>query len=122
MSFRKFGFPQNDSKYLWTSHIIGKMRYYGISEQQVKKIVRMPERKEDGIAPKTIAVMNTAKSKTKPHEIWVMYQTLKSKTSSQNAKTVLISAWRYPGRSPIGKKIDIPENVLMDLQKFLHSN
>ena len=82
----------------------------------------MPERKEDGIAPKTIAVMNTAKSKTKPHEIWVMYQTLKSKTSSQNAKTVLISAWRYPGRSPIGKKIDIPENVLMDLQKFLHSN
>lgn len=97
------------------------MRYYGISEQKVRNIIHRPERKEEGMAPKTIAVMNAVKSKNKPHEIWVMYQELKLKTGSQNTKKVLISAWRYPGRSPIGKKIDIPEDVLMDLQKFLRS-
>lgn len=137
MSFKSFRFPKNDSQYLWTNHILGKMRYYGISEQRVRKIIRMPERKEDGIAPKTIAVMNAVKSKNKPHEIWVMYQLTNSKIKNPadakalagkqkskltpSPKLILISAWRYPGRSPTGKKIDIPAEVLDDLQKFLHS-
>lgn len=120
MSFKSFRFPKNDSKYLWTNHIVGKMRYYGISEQMVKKIIHRPERREEGIAPQTIAVMNTVKSKNKPHEIWVMYQIIKSKLKTQSAKLVLISAWRYPGRSPIGKKIDIPDDAMAELKKFLH--
>lgn len=125
MSFKKFGFPRNDSKYLWTNHIAGKMRYYGISEKMVKKIIHRPERKEEGIAPKTIAVMNPVKSKSKPHEIWVMYQQINPKFKAQSAKLIknpkliLISAWRYPGRSPLGKKIEIPDEVLNDLKSFL---
>lgn len=131
MPFMSFRFPRNDSKYFWTNHIVAKMRYYGISEQMVRKIIHRPERKEEGIAPKTTAVMSSVESKRKPHEIWVMYQQVKSKLKTaysaetglaakagQNSKLILISAWRYPGRSPAGKKIDIPEDVLADLQKF----
>ena len=119
MSLKSFRFPRNDSKLLWTNHIVAKMRYYGISEQKIKNIVRSPERKEDGVAPKTVAVMNAVKSKSKPHEIWVMYQPASPKSKNQSSKLILISAWRYPGRSPVGKKIEIPEDVLADIKKFL---
>jgi hypothetical protein len=33
-----------------------------------------------------------------------------------SGKIIIISAWRYPGVSPAGKKIEIPEDVLADLR------
>lgn len=119
--------PKNDDKYRWTNHVKGKMVYYGISESLIKRIVRFPKRKEIGVAEKTVAVMQPTSNKKKPQEIWVMYQELaKSRGTIDNGKKDLghslfaivakpirvISAWRYPGISPAGNKIPIPEEIL----------
>lgn len=36
-----------------------------------------------------------------------------------NQKITIISAWRYPGISPKGEAIPIPEDVLIDLKEFI---
>lgn len=101
----------NIDKYLWTHHIKEKMRYYGLSEQRVKRVVRAPVRKEEGIAPKTVAVMQHYGNKKTPKEIWVMYQEV-------GEQKRLISAWRYPGVSPARALPEIPDEVLDDLAQY----
>jgi hypothetical protein len=114
----------------------------------VKRIVRFPKRKEEGIAPGTIAVMMPRVSTTrsrgkigkKNEEIWVMLQEIQkskgnspvSEAGSQKYKSKLISlinqerpkiriisAWRYPGISPVGKKIPIPDEILQELESII---
>lgn len=120
----QFKQPKDDSKYLWTNHVKDKMMYYGISESLIKRIVRFPKRKEVGIAPNTVAVMQPTSNKKNPQEVWVMYLELglwpsSSSTAvklySYTAKKKIISAWRYPGVSPVGKKIPIPDEILQEL-------
>ncbi len=79
------------------------MAQYGLSPNLIKRVIRFPERKEEGIAPQTIAVMRTKKSKSR-QEIWVMYQ-------NKGTKKKVISAWIYPGESPTGKEIFVPDDV-----------
>lgn len=88
----------------WTKHSIEKMRFYNLSENRIKRVLRNPNRKEEGIAPETLAVMQRTGTKKHPTEIWVMYQMV-------NSKFKIISAWRYPGISPEGKEIPIPEDI-----------
>jgi hypothetical protein len=122
-----FKLPENDSKYEWTNHVKDKMVYYGISVSLIKRVVRFPERKEEGIAPGTLAAMQPAGSQKRPQEIWVMYKDVsqKSKVKSQkmlglnSPKMRIISAWRYPGVSPVGKPIPIPEEILQELENVL---
>lgn len=104
----KFKLPKNDSKYLWTNHVVGKMMYYGISEGVVRRVVHTPHRAEEGVAPNTVAVMQRAGSKKHPKEIWVMYQ-------KSGEKKKIITAWRYPGVSPVRSAIPIPEDILNEL-------
>lgn len=124
--------PRNDEKYVWTNHAKDKMIYYRISESLVKRIVRFPKRKEEGIAPGTTAVMQSAGSRQNKHEIWVMYQEINAKLKTKSAKQTLnsellgnqpkiriISAWRYPGVSPVGKPIPIPDEILQELESIL---
>lgn len=74
----------------WTSHARFKMKFYGLSEARVRRIINSPKRKEEGIAPKTVAMMQGAGSAKHPYELWAMIQdTPKFRT--------IISAWRYPG-------------------------
>ncbi len=114
----KLNFSQsNFRKIIWTRHAREKMRFYNLSENRVKRVLRNPDRKEEGIAPNTLAVMQRTGTKKHPKEIWVMYQIIKSKAKSQKLK--VISAWRYPGISPIGKEIPIPDDVLKDLEEIL---
>ena len=123
--------PKNDSKYYWTQHVIRKMAYYGISSDRVRKIVRNPKRTEEGVAENTIAVMQPGTNKKKPSEIWVMYQQKNynrqsiingkkgSKSLANNnfyGRKIIISAWRYPGVSPVGKQIPIPVDILEELR------
>ncbi len=74
------------------------MAFYRLSEARVKRVLHFPKRTEEGVAPKTWAVMQPPFVKTtagKPawsQEIWVMYQDIGSKRK-------IISAWRYPGVS-----------------------
>ncbi len=74
----------------WTFHSRAKMRHWGLSEARVKRILHAPTRTEEGIAPKTMAIMQKAGSVKHPCELWVMVE---DKRSVRN----VISAWRYPG-------------------------
>jgi len=111
-----------NEKFHWTRHSKEKMREYQLSEKRVKRVLRNPDRIEEGIAPNTLAVMQITGTKKHPTEIWVMYQIENSNLKSQISKLKkikIISAWRYPGRSPIGKKPPIPEDILEELKNII---
>ena len=99
-------------QYHWTKHINTKMRYYRLSPQRIKRIIRSPQRMEAGVAPETIAVMQRADRGKKKEEIWVMYQ------EKEKGTKILISAWRYLGVSPQGKELSLPPDVLEDLKIY----
>jgi hypothetical protein len=110
----KFKIPKNTDRFFWTVHSIEKMRYYGLSEARIKRVINNPKRKELGIAPGTIAVMQPNSSRH-TYEIWTMYQAIKSKIKNQKSKFKIITAWRYPGKSPIRGPIPIPPDILEEL-------
>lgn len=131
MQFKIF----KSDKYQWTQHSLFKMRQYGLSPQRVIRVIRNPERTEEGIVEKTIAVMQKASTNKKSGEIWCMYQlrggaNSKSQISNSknphpalsllgrggNEKIKIISAWRYPGISP--KNNPIPEEILQELAEI----
>lgn len=78
------------------------------------QIIRKPERKEKGIAPECIALMQTRKVYGKtvgqrpPGEIWLMYKDTKDFRK-------IISAWRYPGISKPGESVPIPAEIKEEL-------
>lgn len=96
------------------------MSYYRLSPARVRRVLATPTRVEEGVAPKTIAMMQPASLKIAPgrgrfgavarrygvakavamgpagkeakwtQEIWVMVQ-------DSGTRRKVISAWRYPG-------------------------
>ena len=104
--------PKDDKNYKWTSHIKNKMMYYRLSPQKIKSILTFYDRKEEGIAPKTQAVMKRNDTPKRKEEIWIMYQ-----IQPKSAKYTMISAWRYPGKSKAGKQIPIPDEILAEIKK-----
>ncbi|MBD3282319.1 MAG: hypothetical protein GF387_01805 [Candidatus Portnoybacteria bacterium] len=113
--------PKNTEKYYWTNHVTRKMQYYQLSESRVKRIIKSPKRKELGVAPNTIAVMQPSKRKLTKRaeksnhasEVWAMYQLIKRK--NKEARIKIITAWRYPGKSPIRGPIPVPPEILEEL-------
>jgi len=69
---------RKSKKIFWTNHAKDKMRFYKLSEQRILRILNSPSRIEEGIAPNTIAMMQSAGSVKHPHEIWMMIQETKS--------------------------------------------
>lgn len=108
-----FKFPKDDKNFSWTQHVKNKMLRYRLSEQKIKTVLKNPSRKEEGIAPKTLAVMKRNDSPKRKEELWVMFQ-------KAGSKHRIISAWRYPGISPKGKEIPIPEDILKELESVLN--
>ena len=92
----------------WTKHVKEKMRQYQLSEKRLKRVLRNPERKEIGVAPGTIAIMQSTGTKKHPTEIWLMYQNV-------GKRKRIITAWRYPGVSPVREPPPVPEDILEDL-------
>ncbi|MCR4328566.1 MAG: hypothetical protein NUV53_03550 [Patescibacteria group bacterium] len=101
----------------WTNHAHSKMRYYGLSEQRVRRVLHSPKRVEEGIAPKTVAMMQPFsilrikdrgiwKEQWK-QELWVMIQ------DGGNIRKI-ISAWRYPGMTKPGTAL--PDEVLREIR------
>jgi hypothetical protein len=88
----------------WTFHARDKMRFYRLSEQRVRSVLHSPKRIEEGVAPKTVAMMQPASIKFSAgrtgakkiddwtQEIWVMVEDKKGQRK-------VISAWRYPGKT-----------------------
>jgi hypothetical protein len=113
--------PQKE-KIVWTNHVKDKMRFYRFSESRVLNIMRRPKRREEGIAQGTIAAMQPAGTKKNPTEVWMMYQIVNSKIKNQKAKvrkTKIISAWRYPGVTPLGERPILPDDTASGLKEIL---
>lgn len=100
---------QQSNKPIWTGHANEKMRYYKLSKTRVLRVLRQPARVEEGVAPRTVAVMQPA---TPQHtsEIWLMYQ-----RQARSGQLTIITAWRYPGVSPIKNAIPIPDDIRRQL-------
>lgn len=96
-------------KIVWTNHSKEKMRFYRLSESRVLRVLRHSKRKEIGVASDTVAAMQPAGSQKHPYEIWMMYEIKNQKSKvkslpragSRGQKLTIISAWRYPGVSPL---------------------
>lgn len=119
-SIKVWGFkiPKNTRYLAWTKHVARKMMFYGLSATKVKSILSRYDRKEEGIAPGTTAVMKRSGSKKNPQEIWAMYQDKVIKQDGiTNERRVVITAWRYPGISKPKEKIPIPEGILAELEE-----
>ena len=101
---------KNDRNFFWTNHAKNKLFQYGLSPTAVKNVLRAPERTEDVVAPETSALMKRKDTKKTKREIWVMIQKV-----AKSHKKKIISAWIYPGVSPEGKEIFVPEDVLAAL-------
>lgn len=113
-------FPKDDRQFTWTRHIKNKMIFYGLSEQRIRGVLNSPKRKEEGIAPNTVAAMKRNDKTKRKEEIWVMYQKLTdNKSYKSGAKLRMISAWRYPGVSKPGAQIPIPEDILNELENLV---
>jgi len=82
--------------FAWTKHSEAKMRQYMLSESRVKRVIRNPQRVEEGIAPKTLASMQKAGSK-------------------QGRRIKVISTWKYPGITKPGDPIPIPPDIFEEL-------
>ena len=91
----------------WTNHAKDKMRFYKLSEQRILRILNSPSRVEEGIAPNTIAMMQSAGSAKHPYELWIMIQETKIRRK-------IISAWKYPGKTKPGDSL--PEEILRELK------
>lgn len=98
MSILKITKPKT---FFWTNHAKAKMSFYRLSEQRIRRVLNSPKRIEEGVAPKTVAMMQPPTIKWKmtngkrekevwSQEIWVMVEDTKTKRK-------IISAWRYPG-------------------------
>ncbi len=97
--------PRDDARHSWTKHSHMKMTTYGVSESLVRRILRNPVREEEGVAEKTRAAMIPAGHAKRTHELWVMYRII-------GPLKRIISVWRYPGVSPVGRPIAIPADAL----------
>ena len=80
----------------WTLHARAKMNHYRLSPARVRHVLHSPKRVEEGVAPKTVAMMQpvsmkvVGKKESWSQEVWVMVQ------DAAGVRKV-ISAWRYPG-------------------------
>jgi hypothetical protein len=89
--------PPKQNVLHWTLHARAKMDYYRLSPARVRRVLNTPQRVEEGVAPKTMAMMQPASLKARTtgketwsQEIWVMVEDKKKERT-------VISAWRYPG-------------------------
>jgi hypothetical protein len=97
----------------WTHHSRDKMKYYRLTESRIKRIIRHPTRIEEGIFEDAIACMQPAEGK-KYSEIWVLYVLADSEKGKQ---IKVITAWRYPAKSP--ERDPIPPEVLREIKNIL---
>ncbi|OHB20444.1 MAG: hypothetical protein A2939_04390 [Parcubacteria group bacterium RIFCSPLOWO2_01_FULL_48_18] len=122
-----FKVPRNDRSITWTQHAVMKMKQYALSEQRIRRVLRVPKRKEEAIVPGLVAVMQPASSTAKHQtEIWVMYKLIAKQSSVQRmalqkhlAKIKIISCWRYPGISPLRQPPPIPEDILKEIHQLV---
>lgn len=110
------GHSDFSQKYLWTQHAQVKMRQYRLTESRIKRIIRHPARIEEGILEGAVACMQLAESK-RYSEIWAMYVVVKPNIKRRTPKVKIITAWRYPGKSPV--RDPVPPEILREIRNLL---
>ena len=119
--------------YLWTQHARVKMRQYGLTESRIKRVIRYPVRVEEGILEGAIACMQrvggNAVGAARParaglpgggkrySEIWTMYTLVGERANPKQRKIKVITAWRYPGKSPA--RDPVPAEILREIKNLL---
>ena len=88
------------------------MRHYRLTESRIKRIIRYPVRTEEGIIEGAVACMQPAEGKNYT-EIWTLYVL----SGGANKQIKIISAWRYPGKSP--ERNPIPPDILREIKSIL---
>ena len=111
-----FKIPQDDDRYAWTYHVIEKMKHYHITPGRVKRIIRAPERVEESVVPDTVAAMQPAGTK-RYQELWTMYKVEEREDRKKGNRLKIITAWRYPGKSP--ERDPIPDDVIREVRELL---
>ncbi|MEX2054437.1 MAG: hypothetical protein WD883_02765 [Candidatus Colwellbacteria bacterium] len=94
----------------WTLHAKAKMAFYRLYEGRIRRIVKIPERIEEGIAEGTVALMQPQGKGRGEHEIWVMVRDV-------GGRRRIISAWRYPGRTIPGEPL--PKEILKEFKEAI---
>ncbi|HXV26876.1 MAG TPA: hypothetical protein VD862_02555 [Candidatus Paceibacterota bacterium] len=112
-----FKTPKDNERFRWTQHVQRKLMHYRLTPSRVLRVVRAPQRTEEGVVEGTVAGMQFAGTKQKPTEIWVMWREEGKKKSGLLAvrRKIIITAWRYPGVSPIRSAPPLPDGVLAEL-------
>ena len=105
-----FNIPKDDQKYRWTHHVVRKMQHYGLTPSRVLRVIRAPQRTEKGIVENTLAAMQTAGTKARPWEVWTMWR-------KEGKRKLIITAWRYPGVSPVREVAPVPVDILAELRQ-----
>lgn len=115
------------SAYIWTRHAEFKLKQYNLSQSRIKRVIRHPDRVEEGIVEDAIAVMQKAGTSKKETEIWALYVIKKEKNNKRDSDSLLkratksqlkvISAWRYPGKSP--QRDPIPADILQEVRSIV---
>ncbi len=112
---------KGDDRYYWTKHSLYKMRHYGLSGQRIKRVIRHPARVEEAIVPNLIAAMSPCGRSPEGRqptrgknysEIWTIYKPLK-----KTKQIKVITAWRYPGKSPA--RNPIPQEILDEIKSII---
>jgi len=106
----QFHEPKDCRNYLWTFHSKRKLFQYGFGPGLIKRVIRYPDRKEEGVAENTVAVMKDKSTKSTKKEVWVMYQNVKRKKR-------IISVWIYLGKTKPETEIFVPDEVWEELTK-----
>jgi hypothetical protein len=63
----------------WTRHAEAKMAFYKLSKQRVLRVIHSPKRVEEGVAPKTVAMMQ-------PNSVHMRTEFVLSEASRRDAK------------------------------------
>ena len=130
---------RTDERYLWTEHARQKMAFYRLTEPRIKRIIRYPSRIEQGILETAVACMQPAvpevkrslpivktspswlgRASAKNSEIWVMYVVVPARNGMKGRAIKIITAWRYPGKSP--ERDPIPALVLKEVRQIIHAS
>lgn len=107
-----FAHDAGGGAYIWTHHVREKMRYYRLTEARIKRIIRHPTRLEEGIVDGAVAAMQPAGG-ARYSEIWTLYVVVRGKEK----KVKIVSAWRYPGKTP--ERDPIPASILQEIKAIL---
>jgi hypothetical protein len=84
-------------RYQFTEHSRFKMKQYNLSEQRVTRIIRAPKRTEEGIATRTIAVMQPGtlvganSFVNKDTEPWTVYVGSPAKPLKERRRDVILA-------------------------------